>query len=190
MTGNIAIPYADAHGPMRAVAAVIADGLGDAGCDARLIDVAAMQQIDWQALDQADAIVLGTPVVLGSVAAVFKSFIEDCRDIRANRIWTDKLAAGFCLAAPDEDSVQTALAQLAQFSAYHGMIWVGHAPAEVPQDHADTGQLADTASKPQIAGLGLSLVMGADSPDIAAADAAAAHDFALRIARAVRRWRV
>lgn len=183
MTGNIAIPYADAHGPMRAVASAIADGLGDAGCDARLIDVAAMRDIDWQALDQADAIVLGTPVVLGSVAAVFKSFIEDCRDIRANRIWTDKLAAGFCLAAPDEDSVQTALAQLAQFSAHHGMIWVGHAPAEVRQP-------ADTASKPQIASLGLSLVMGTDSPDIAAADAAAAHDFALRIARAARRWRV
>lgn len=185
MVGNIAIPYASGRGHTRRLAEVIADALGEGGCDARLIDVEAMGKTDWQALDTADAIVMGAPTYMGSAAAAFKTFMDETGEIWADQGWGDKLAAGFTVATfPGGDKLNT-LVQLSIFAAQHGMIWVG-------QDQIGAPVKADN---PAINASGVWLGLGATSSRdkslmVEAGDLETAHRFGLRIARAVRRWHV
>lgn len=185
MVGNVAIPYASGRGHTRRLAEVIADALGEGGCDARLIDVEAIGKTDWQALDAADAIVMGAPTYMGSAAAAFKTFMDETGEIWADQGWGDKLAAGFTVATfPGGDKLNT-LVQLSIFAAQHGMIWVG-------QDQIGAPVKADN---PAINASGVWLGLGATSSRdkslmVEAGDLETADRFGLRIARAVRRWHV
>jgi len=84
---NVAIPYFSGRGHTRRLAQEIAAGLGVGHCDARLIDVAQMGETDWQALDAADAIVMGTPTYMGSAAAEFKAFMDQTGTLWAQQRW-------------------------------------------------------------------------------------------------------
>ena len=182
---NIAIPYCSGRGHTRRLAEVIAAALGDAGCNARLIDVTAMADVDWQALDAADAIVMGAPTYMGSAAAEFKTFMDATGNLWADQRWADKLAAGFTVATfPGGDKLAT-LQQLAIFAAQHGMIWVGQDQigAPVNKDQPDINQSG--------VWLGLGAVSSRDKTQmIAAGDLETARLFGTRIARAARRWSV
>ncbi len=180
---NIAIAYAAGPGQTRRLAEEIAKALGQADCNARLIDVEVMFRIDWDALEASDAIVFGAPTVLGSAAATFKSFMEDTADIAAHQGWADKIAAGFTVvAAPDDDCLAT-LRQLAGFAARHGMVWVGQDQMAAPD-----AALSEWVHAPDV-WLGLAATAGPDTtmmiPD---GDLDRARRFGLRIARATRRW--
>lgn len=183
--GNVAIPYASGHGHTRRLAEVIAAALGAGGCDARLIDVEKMGKLDWQALDAADAIVMGAPTYMGSVAAGFKTFMDTTGDIWAEQRWADKLAAGFTVATfPGGDKLST-LMQLSVFAAQHGMVWVGQDQIGAPVDKANPGINAG----------GIWLGLGATSSRdktlmVEQGDLDTAQRFGLRISRAVRRWSV
>lgn len=185
MSGNVAIPYATGRGHTRRLAEVIADALGEGGCDARLIDVEAMGKTDWQALDEADAIVLGAPTYMGSAAAGFKTFMDATGEIWADQGWSDKLAAGFTVVTfPGGDKLNT-LMQLSVFAAQHGMIWVGQDQIGAPVNADQSGINAS----------GVWLGLGATSSRdkalmVEAGDLETARRFGLRIARCVRRWRV
>lgn len=185
MSGNVAIPYASGRGHTRRLAEVIAAALGDGGCDARLIDVAALTDRDWQALDSADAIVMGAPTYMGSAAAEFKAFMDASGEIWGKQGWADKLAAGFTVASfPGGDKLNT-LIQLSIFAAQHGMIWVGQDQIGAPV-HKDN---------PGINASGVWLGLGATSSRdktlmVQTGDIETARRFGLRIARAVTRWRL
>jgi NAD(P)H dehydrogenase (quinone) len=185
MVGNVAIPYASGRGHTLRLAEVIADALGEGGCDARLIDVEAMAETDWQALDAADAIVLGAPTYMGSACAAFKTFMDATGQIWMEQGWADKLAAGFTVATfPGGDKLNT-LMQLSVFAAQHGMVWVGQDQIGAPAN----------ADNPGINASGVWLGLGATSSRdkalmVERGDLETAHRFGLRIARAVRRWRV
>lgn len=173
---NIAIPYVTGPGPTRRLAEEIATALGQADCNARLIDIEVMFRIDWDALEASDAIVLGTPAAMGSTAAAFKSFMEDTADIAAGQGWADKIAAGFTVAPAS--AAQATLAQLAGFAAQHGMVWVGRDPA------------VDLTAVPDLPDVwqGLAVLDPPGLSRLTEADLHAARAFGTRIARAARRW--
>lgn len=180
---NIAVPYFSANGHTQLVAEHIAGGLGEADCSARLIDVAQLSELDWQAMEAADVIVFGTPTFMGSAAAEFKSFMDQTGDFWQQQRWVDKLAAGFTVATfPSGDKLST-LMQLSVFAAQHGMIWVGQDQIGAPVN----------TDLPGINAAGAWLGLAAQSDPnrealVAPDDLETARLFGHRIARAAHRW--
>jgi NAD(P)H dehydrogenase (quinone) len=85
-------------------------------------------QIDWEILDQSDAIILGCPTYLGNVTGEFKLYFMDASgDAYLNQKWKNKIAAGFTNSHSASGDKLTVLLQMAIFAAQHGMIWVGQA---------------------------------------------------------------
>jgi NAD(P)H dehydrogenase (quinone) len=75
-------------------------------------------------LNQADAIVFGSPTYMGGVAAQFKAFIDACSSVWFTQGWKDKIAAGFTHSSSPSGDKQGTLLYLATNAAQHCMIWV------------------------------------------------------------------
>ena len=76
-------------------------------------------------LDASDAIIFGLPTLMGSVAAVYKSFLEWAFAPWRQQRRKDKVAAGFTNSAAQSGDKLNTLFDLAMFAAQMGMIWVG-----------------------------------------------------------------
>ncbi|MBL9128928.1 MAG: flavodoxin family protein [Verrucomicrobiales bacterium] len=78
-------------------------------------------------LNDADAIVFGSPTYMGGVAAQFKAFADATAGAWFARSWSGKPAAGFTHSgSPSGDKLST-LQYLSLFAAQHGMVWIGNA---------------------------------------------------------------
>lgn len=182
---NVAITYFSGRGHTRKMAQTIARALGAEDCAARLIDVVQMTEMDWQAMEAADAIVFGAPTYMGSVAAEFKGFMDASSEIWSNQLWADKIAGGFTVATFPGGDKLVALQQLNTFAMQHGMIWVGQDQIGAPVNAAETGINQSGIW------LGLAATTVRDKTQlISEGDVETAHRFGKRIARAVRRWSV
>ncbi|MYM56814.1 flavodoxin family protein [Thalassovita mangrovi] len=179
----IAIPYFTGNGHTLRLAETIAEAAGKAGCTASLIDVEKMAAADWQELDDADAIVFGTPTYMGSAATEFKRFMDDTSDRWGDQEWTDKIAAAFTVSIfPGGDKLAT-LIQLSVFAAQHGMIWVGQDQIGAPVDDGKPG-INDSGTW-----LGLTATSSRDKTQmVQPGDLESARLFGHRIARVARRW--
>lgn len=181
---NIAIVYYSQSGHTKAMADLLAASLGDRDCQTRLIDVCAINDTDWQAMDAADAILFGSPTFMGGVAAPFKQFMDDSAGVWEKRQWVDKIAAGFTVAVHPAGDKLAVLSQLCVFAMQHGMVWVGNDEVAAPIVPENIG------INRQGVWLGLDAV-GRDVGDLLdLEDRETIKRFAGRIARAVRRWRV
>jgi len=79
----------------------------------------------WERLHRSDAIIFGSPTYIGSVAARFKQFIELLsNDVWLNRLWVNKIAAGFTVSAGRSGDKLNCLQQMVIFASQMGMIWV------------------------------------------------------------------
>lgn len=79
----------------------------------------------WPRLHASDAIIFGSPTYIGSVAARFKMFIELLStEVWTERMWVNKIAAGFTVSAGRSGDKLNCLQQLVIFAAQMGMIWV------------------------------------------------------------------
>lgn len=76
-------------------------------------------------LENADAIIFGSPTYMGSVSAKFKEFMEASSKIWVKQGWKDKVAAGFTNSHSLSGDKLNSLIQMTVFAAQHGMIWVG-----------------------------------------------------------------
>ncbi|MEH2195405.1 MAG: flavodoxin family protein [Nostoc sp.] len=130
---NIAIVYFSVFGHTHLMAEAIAEGASKiAGVKVELLRIAEEQFVNgsWQdieimeKLNQADAIVFGSPTYMGGVAGQFKMFIDAARDVWANQSWKDKLAGGFTYSSFLSGEKQGTLLYLAINAALNGMIWV------------------------------------------------------------------
>lgn len=108
-----------------------------------LVDVASMDEATWRTLDQADAIVFGSPTYMGSVSGSFKQFADESAKVWFTQGWKDKLAGGFtCSMSMSGDKFST-LSYLVTLAMQHGMIWIGAAqmPASEPGDPDSVNRL-------------------------------------------------
>lgn len=80
---------------------------------------------DPQSLNDADAIIFGSPTYMGSVSAPFKAFMDASSKAWFKQEWKDKIAAGFTNSHSLSGDKLNTLVQMAVFAAQHGMIWVG-----------------------------------------------------------------
>jgi NAD(P)H dehydrogenase (quinone) len=79
----------------------------------------------WETLHAADAIVFGAPTYMGSAAARFKEFAEKLAgEVWLQRLWVNKVAAGFTVSAGRSGDKLVTLQQLHVVAAQMGMLWV------------------------------------------------------------------
>ena len=124
-TTSVAIVYHSGFGHTRVQAEAVRDGAAAvAGTDTYLI---AVEDVDahWAVLDDADAIVFGSPTYMAGASAPFKAFLDATSPRWGEQRWKDKLAAGFTNSAGMNGDKLATLEQFTLFAMQHGMIWVG-----------------------------------------------------------------
>lgn len=121
-TKSIAIVYHSPYGHTAKVAQYIAQGAEQAGLHVHCMCI---EQLDWAALDQADALVFGCPTYMGSAPAAFKAFMDSSSKRWQQRTWQGKLAAGFTNSGGLSGDKLLVLQQIQLFAMQHGMLWSG-----------------------------------------------------------------
>jgi NAD(P)H dehydrogenase (quinone) len=130
---NIAVVYFSGGGHTHLMAEAIAKGASQVeDTTVELLRITGEQIVNgrWQdngtleKLNQADAIVFGSPTYMGGIAAQFKAFIDAASSIWFKHGWKDKIAAGFTHSSSPSGDKQGTLLYLATNAAQHGMIWV------------------------------------------------------------------
>jgi len=128
MTKTVVV-YHSGYGHTQFIAQAVAKG-----ANAQLVAVDAdgnVSEADWDALDAADAIIMGSPTYMGSVSWQFKKFADASSKRWFTRAWQDKFFAGFSVSASLNGDKGTTLSYLTVLAAQHGGLWVslGMAPA-------------------------------------------------------------
>jgi len=123
MTKKIAIVYHSGYGHTAKLVQHIA--LGAAKNLQLKVDVLSVDNIDWNVLDQADALILGCPTYMGSASAEFKQFMDNSSKVWLAQSWQGKLAAGFTNSGGLSGDKLAVLQQIQLFAMQHGMLWVG-----------------------------------------------------------------
>jgi NAD(P)H dehydrogenase (quinone) len=130
---NVAIVYFSGSGHTHLMAQAIATGAGQISqTTAELLRITGEQIVNgrWkddtmmQKLEQADAIIFGSPTYMGGVAAQFKAFVDAASEVWFAQKWKDKIASGFTHSGSLSGDKQGTLLYLAINAAQHSMVWV------------------------------------------------------------------
>lgn len=122
MTVKIAIIFHSETGHTKALAEHIKIGADKVG-KATLYDC--KSKINFDDLNNSDAIVFGCPTYMGSVSGALKLFMESTSHIWGKQAWRNKIAAGFTDSSALNGDKLSTLTQISIFAFQHGMIWVG-----------------------------------------------------------------
>lgn len=122
MSVNVAIVYHSGYGHTKVVAEAVHKGADSVdGATSHLMSV---DEVDWDTLDAADAIIFGSPTYMGSMSAGFAEFKDETSKRWFEQKWKDKLAGGFTNSGSWSGDKLNTLIQFATLAAQHGMIWV------------------------------------------------------------------
>jgi len=117
------VVYHSGYGHTQRVAQFVAEG-----AKAQVIAINAegnISEADWQALDEAHAIIFGSPTYMGMVSWQFKKFADATSKQWMSGAWKDKVAGGFTISSnPSGDKLST-LQYFITLSMQLGMVWVG-----------------------------------------------------------------
>ena len=120
---NIVVVYHSGYGHTKRMAESVA-----AGANAKLVAIDAegnLSESDWAALDQADAIIMGSPTYMGTVTWQFKKFADASSKAWFTQKWKDKVFAGFTNSATMNGDKLSTLHYLFTLAMQHGGVWVG-----------------------------------------------------------------
>ena len=98
------------------------------GASATLVAIDAdgnVSDADWTVLDQADAIIMGSPTYMGSVSWQFKKFADASSKRWFTQAWKDKVFAGFTNSATMNGDKLSTLHYLFTLAMQHSGVWVG-----------------------------------------------------------------
>ncbi|MCX4737961.1 flavodoxin family protein [Streptomyces antibioticus] len=121
---SVVIAYYSGFGHTDVLARAVERGAVEAGAEVSLVPVDSISDEQWRLLDEADAIVFGSPTYMGSAAGKFHVFAESTSKRWASAAWRDKLGAGFTNAACKAGDKHSTLAYFATLAAQHQMNWV------------------------------------------------------------------
>lgn len=156
---KIALVYHSGYGHTQFIAQAIAQG---AQADLLAIDADGnLSEAQWDVLDAADAIILGSPTYMGNVSWQFKKFADASSKRWFARTWQDKYFAGFSVSASLNGDKGMTLAYLQTLASQHGGLWIslGLPPAN-----------ALASSRQDINNLGGSVGLLVQAPSDAGAD--------------------
>lgn len=93
----------------------------------------------WAALDDADAILFGSPTYMGGPAWQFKRFADATGERWYRRDWQDKLAGGFTTSISTNGDKGDCLSYFITLANQHGMLWISLGQSSPPsRDNSDT----------------------------------------------------
>ena len=98
------------------------------GAQGELIPIDAdgnLSTLQWDALDTADAIIMGSPTYMGNVSWQFKKFADASSKAWFSQTWKDKIFAGFTNSASMNGDKLLTLHYLFTLAMQHAGIWVG-----------------------------------------------------------------
>ncbi|WP_201543068.1 flavodoxin family protein [Psychrobacter immobilis] len=121
---SMAVIYHSNYGHTKRVAeAVVMGGRQQlAETQVKAVDV---HDVDWDFLDEADLLVFGSAVYMGSVTAGFKTFMDETSKRWYHRKWEGKWAAGFANSGGLSGDKLAVLQQICLYTMQHGMNWIG-----------------------------------------------------------------
>lgn len=131
---SVAVIYHSNYGHTRRVAEAVVTGARKQLSQSKVkaVDV---HEVDWDFLDQADLLVFGSAVYMGSVTAEFKTFMDETSKRWYNREWEGKWAAAFANSGGLSGDKLAVLQQICLYCMQHGMNWIG-LPL-MPTGHSD-----------------------------------------------------
>jgi NAD(P)H dehydrogenase (quinone) len=123
MSKKISLVYFSGYGHTKRMAEAVAQGAG-----AELIAIDPEGNLPdgaWDKLEASDAIIMGSPTYMGSVAWQFKKFADASSKPWSKQVWKNKIAAGFTNSASMNGDKLSTLHYLFTLAMQHSMIWVG-----------------------------------------------------------------
>jgi NAD(P)H dehydrogenase (quinone) len=121
---KVAVVYHSGYGHTQRVAEAVAKGASINDARVELLS-AEEARTKWDYLDTVDAIIMGAPTYMGSLAAAFKVWMDESSNpAYMEHRWEGKLAAGFTIGGSNGGDKQTSLIQLITFASQHQMHWV------------------------------------------------------------------
>lgn len=179
---KLAIVYYSGSGAISQCSELIEQGATTAGAVVTCIDVSTMTEQSWSDLHTADAIAFGTPTYMGGPAAGFKAFMDNTGDtIWTDRMWHNKIAAGFTAGVNTGGDKLSTLMALNVFAMQHGMIWVGQEIIGAPVMPDNNGL--------NISGTFLGLAVNTSTKGMPKGCEASARLFGQRLGATAARWR-
>ncbi|WP_405224393.1 flavodoxin family protein [Lentisalinibacter sediminis] len=128
MSTKICIVHHSGYGHTAKQAAAVAEGIRRVdGVECIELTVTELEDTEapgWSELDEAAAIVFGSPTYMGSASADMKRFMEATSGRWMEQKWADKLAAGFTNSGSQNGDKQNTLVSFLTLAAQHGMVWV------------------------------------------------------------------
>ncbi len=121
---KVEIVYYSGYGHTDKQAEAVAKGAGDGARLWKIPQDGNIPDAIWEALNEADAIVFGTPTYMGGPAWQFKKFVDESSKAWFEASWADKFMGGFTNAASTNGDKSTTMIYLATLAAQHGGLWV------------------------------------------------------------------
>ncbi len=140
-TLSMAVIYHSNYGHTKRVAEAIVKGACQQLPEAQVkaVDV---YDVDWDFLDQADLLVFGSAVYMGSVTAEFKTFMDETSKRWYHRKWEGKWAAAFANSGGLSGDKLAVLQQISLYAMQHGMNWIGLPLMPTGHEATDLNRLA------------------------------------------------
>ena len=120
---KVVVVFHSGYGHTQRMAQSVADG-----ANAELLAIDAdgnLPEGGWELLNEADAIVMGSPTYMGTVSWQFKKFADASSKPWFTQQWKDKIFAGFTNSATMNGDKLSTLNYLFTLAMQHGGIWVG-----------------------------------------------------------------
>jgi NAD(P)H dehydrogenase (quinone) len=120
---KVAVVFHSGYGHTLRMAQAVAEG---AGAELVAIDAEGnLTDANWETLNAADAIIMGSPTYMGSVSWQFKKFADASSKPWFSQTWKDKVFAGFTNSATMNGDKLSTLHYLFTLAMQQSGIWVG-----------------------------------------------------------------
>jgi multimeric flavodoxin WrbA len=129
---KVAIVYHSATGTTKKLASSIASGVQSVeAVNAVSLEIKGSDIIEGrfrnnqliEQLNDVDAMIFGSPTFMGCVSAQFKAFADATGDLWAEKVWSNKVAAGFTIGWNLSGDQLNTIQYVQIFVNQHGMIW-------------------------------------------------------------------
>ncbi len=126
---KIAVVFHSGYGHTKKLANAVFEGLkAHESATSTLIEINEDGEItddEWGVLDDADAIIFGSPTYMGMVSWQFKKFADASSKRWFEDTWRNKLAGGFTNSAAMNGDKHSTLHYFITLAMQHGMVWAG-----------------------------------------------------------------
>jgi NAD(P)H dehydrogenase (quinone) len=131
---KVAIVFHSGYGHTKRVAEHVEKGVATRGVSVERVAIDSegnLPESSWLALQDADAIIFGTPTYMGGPSWQFKKFADASSKQWFRMDWKGKVAAGFTNSASIDGDKESTLHYLVTLASQHKMLWSssGLAPA-------------------------------------------------------------